>query len=200
MNPTDFLESVLAGNPLTAPIVLIRKAVEGSRDATDKKKEEQKQQLPTGGGPRIPESSTQSTTPDLPTQQPIPPGGASGAALPAILEKIIALQAQEAAAAREFYPEKAQIDLETYRQQAEIAEQAGLEKMLRKTERDVQLGTIDAWQKVTQAQLNRDAMLGLGMMQIAYTSGMPNPNILQGAASLAGQGRSSFGTPISLIS
>lgn len=201
MNPTDFLESVLAGNPLTAPLVLAGKVM-GASGKEGKKEDEKRQQPSAGESPNRPPSSTtsaESTTPDLPTQQPIPPGGASGAALPAILEKIIALQAQEAAAAREFYPEKAQIDLETYRQQAEIAEQAGLEKILRKTEREVQLGTIDAWQKITQAQLNRDAMLGLGMMQIAYTSGMPNPNILQGAASLAAQGRSSFGTPTSII-
>lgn len=140
------------------------------------------------------------TTPDLPTQQPVPPGGVSGADLTAFLEKLIALQAAEAAAARKFYPEKSQIDLETYRQQAQIAEQAGLEKMRQKTARDIELQTISAWQNIAQAQINRDAAMGLGMMQLAYTSGMPNPNILQAGASLAGQGRSSFGSPSSLIS
>jgi hypothetical protein len=210
MNGVEFLESVLAGNPLTAPLVLASKlgGLGGKSDKKDAKPEAPKPpSTPVGGGRPAEEGAG---TPDLPTQQPIPPGGASGASLPAILETLIKLQTQEAQAtraaqieearrAREFYPEKAQIDIETYRQQAQVAEQSALERMRAKTARDIELQTIDAWQKITQAQINKDAMIGLGMMNLAYTAGMPNPNVLQAGASFASQGRAGFGTPISII-
>lgn len=209
MNGVDFLESVLAGNPLTAPFVLASKlgGLGGKSDKKDARPEAPKPPSTQGGGNP---AEGGAGTPDLPTQQPVPPGGASGASLPAILETLIKLQTQEAQAtraaqieeaqrAREFYPEKAQIDIETYRQQAQVAEQSALERMRSKTARDIELQTIDAWQKITQAQINKDAMIGLGMMNLAYTAGMPNPNVLQAGASFASQGRAGFGTPISII-
>lgn len=203
MNPTDFLESILAGSPLTAPIVLAGKVVQAAGGNAAKKEEEDKarQQPPSGNAPAQPSTPPPaSTKPDLPTQQPIPPGGASGAGLPALIETLIKLQTQEAEAAREYYPEKARIDLETYRQQAEIAERAGMEKMREKTARDIELQTINAWQNITQAQINRDTAMGLGMMNLAYAAGVPNPNVLQAGAALVGQGRSGFGVPSSTIS
>lgn len=202
MNATDFLESILASNPLTAPIVLAGKAMEATGGKAAKKEEEDRarQQPPSGEPPAQPSTYPESNTPDLPTQQPIPPGGASGAGLPALIETLIKLQTQEAEAAREYYPEKARIDIETYRQQAEIAERAGMEKMREKTARDIELQTINAWQNITQAQINRDTAMGLGMMNLAYAAGVPNPNVLQAGASLAGQGRAGFGVPSSTIS
>ena len=196
MNPTDFLESILAGNPLTAPIVIAGKVMQGKKDEKgDKGGSSQPSSGESSQGTSVPAS----TQPDLPTQQPVPPGGASGAGLPDVLETLIKLQTQEAEAAREYYPEKARIDLETYRQQAEIAERAGMDKMREKTARDVELQTITAWQNITQAQINRDTAMGLGMMNLAYAAGVPNPNVLQAGASLVGQGRAGFGTPTSTI-
>jgi hypothetical protein len=213
MNSTDFLESILAGNPITAPLVLASKL--GQTALGGKPQAEPKAKPPASGSPSSPAPGQPgvpaSTTPDLPTQQPVPPGGASGADLPALIEALVKLQAQEAQAtraaqqaeaqaAREYYPEKARIDIETYRQQADIAAQAGMEKMRENTARQIELQTIDAWQKITQAQINRDTAMGLGMMNLAYAAGVPNPNVLQAGASLAGQGRSGFGMPSSVIS
>lgn len=200
MNSRDFLESILSGNPLTLPLVLASQALGGSDRDKEKSKAQAPSSTPSTQGAPTPPPSSPSTTPDLPTQQPVPPGGVTSGDLLTIIRELEKIKQREAEAAREFYPTKAQIDLETYRQQAALAEQAGLEKMRQKTARDIELQTINAWQGITQAQINRDAMLGIGMMNLAYTAGMPNPNILQGGASLAGQGRASFGTPTSVIS
>jgi|DEB0MinimDraft_3_1074331.scaffolds.fasta_scaffold01186_6 hypothetical protein len=214
MKNVDFLEAFLATNPITAPLVIASKVAEAASGKGGREEEQRTASsppvapAPTGASPS---GGPASNTPDLPTQQPIPPGGASGADLPALIEALMKLQSQEAqatraaqaaeaAAAREYYPEKARIDIETYRQQADIAAQAGMEKMRENTARQIELQTIDAWQKITQAQINRDTAMGLGMMNLAYAAGVPNPNVLQASASLAGQGRSGFGMPSSVIS
>lgn len=196
MNPQDFLETILAGNPLTLPYVIAKKVTEGYSKEEEAKKPTPAPKRASTAAPSEPVS----TRPDLPTQQPVPPGGLTSGDLTSIIRELERIKQQEAAAAREFYPKKAQIDLETYKQQLALAEQAGLEKMREKTARDIELQTISAWQGITQAQINRDTALGLGMQQLAYTSGMPNPNILNAAAGLVGQGRAGFGTPSSVIS
>ena len=186
MKPNEFLEFVLASSSNTpSPLFDASKWTESGSKAD------------TNGASQ--ETSEKSDEERLPVQQPIPPGGVSGAGLPALIETLIKLQTQEAEAAREYYPEKARIDLETYRQQAEIAERAGMDKMREKTARDVELQTITAWQNITQAQINRDTTMGLGMMNLAYAAGLPNPNVLKAGASLVGQGRAGFGTPTSTI-
>lgn len=67
------------------------------------------------------------------------------------------------------------------------------------TRRQIESDTIKAWQGITQAEINRDTAMGLGMMQIAYQSGMPNPNTLTAAANFAAQGRAGFTAPKSPI-
>ena len=67
------------------------------------------------------------------------------------------------------------------------------------TRRQIESDTIKAWQGITQAEINRDTAIGLGMMQIAYQSGMPNPNTLSAAANFAAQGRAGFTAPKSPI-
>ncbi len=218
MNGVDFLESILAGNPITAPLIVASKVREGMAAKPPKTPETQ---APATQAP-VPKPSGESTTPDLPTQQPVPPGGASGAGLPGILETLIRLQTQEAQAtreaqrkeaeaireaqlreaqlAREYYPEKARIDIETYRQQADIASQAGMEKMRESTARQIELQTINAWQNITQAQINRDTAIGLGLMNLGYRGASVNPDVLQAGAAVAGQGRAGFGVPSSTIS
>jgi hypothetical protein len=67
------------------------------------------------------------------------------------------------------------------------------------TRRQIESDTIKAWQGITQAEINRDTAMGLGMMQIAYQSSMPNPNTLTAAANFAAQGRAGFTAPKSPI-
>jgi hypothetical protein len=98
------------------------------------------------------------------------------------------------------YAERAAIDQANWERSQELNRIAGMEQTRELTRRKIEGDVIGAWRGITEAQINRDATLGLGMMQLAYTAGMPNPNVLQGGAALAGQGRSSFGTPSSTIS
>jgi len=210
MNPKEFLENQLLLNPLLAPLGI---AAQVAGAALEQREAAKKAQQSTEAKPEKPSTQPEkpSTQPDLPTQQPIPPGGASTEDLAAIIRAALeaqgaearaARQAQleEAKAAREFYPQRAEIDVDVYRRQAEIAQASALERMREKTARDVELQTISAWQGVTQAQIQRDTAMGLGMMNLAYSAGVPNPNVLTGGAALAGQGRAAFGTPSSLIS
>ena len=67
------------------------------------------------------------------------------------------------------------------------------------TRRQIESDTIKAWQGITQAEINRDTAMGLGMMEIAYKSSMPNPNTLTAAANFAAQGRAGFTAPKSPI-
>lgn len=109
-----------------------------------------------------------------------------------IFAAILKQQAAEQKAAREFYPERAATDYQYWEKREEIARQNALERMSEKTRRDVELSTIDAWQKVTSAGINRDALLATGMMQLSATLGMPNPNVLNAGANLAQIGASAF--------
>ncbi len=83
--------------------------------------------------------------------------------------------------------------------EAEALQRGAMEKMEEKTRRDVELGTITAWQGITQAEINKDTALGLGMMSIAYSTGIPQPALMQSAANIVQQGRASYGTPTSVL-
>ena len=83
--------------------------------------------------------------------------------------------------------------------EAEALQRGAMEKMEEKTRRDVEVGTISAWQGITQAEINKDAALGLGMMSIAYSTGIPQPALMQSAANIVQQGRAGYGTPTSVI-
>jgi len=98
------------------------------------------------------------------------------------------------------YAQRAAVDQANYERMQELGRIAGMEQTRELTRRKIEGDTISAWRGITEAQIDANAKLGLGMMNLAYTAGMPNPNVLQGGASLAGQGRSSFGTPSSTIS
>lgn len=200
MNPQDFLENILFSNPLLMPIGVVGKAAGALPDREKQAPTPKAAPQTTPTAPTAPPGQPTSTTPDLPPQLPVPPGGMSADDLVDIITKLEAIKQKEAQEARDYYPTKAAIDLETYRQQVNLAERAGLEKMREKTARDIELQTIQAWQGITQAQMNRDATIGLGMMNLAYAAGVPNPNVLQAGASLVGQGRSGFSTPFSTIS
>ena len=83
--------------------------------------------------------------------------------------------------------------------ESEALQRGAMEKMEEKTRRDVELGTISAWQGITQAEINKDTALGLGMMSIAYSTGIPQPALMQSAANIVQQGRASYGTPTSVL-
>ena len=131
--------------------------------------------------------------------------GASEAQAAALLEQIKGsnqLQAKIALANLDprLYAERASIDQANWERSQELNRIAGMEQTRELTRRKIEGDTISAWRGITEAQIDANAKIGLGMMNLAYTAGMPNPNVLQGGASLAGQGRSSFGTPSSTIS
>lgn len=161
----------------------------------------------------------ESTTPTPPATQSsnqAPPSQAEttdqNAALLALLERLAGQsaelsQAELAQRAELFnkvldpalYQQRAAIDQANYERQAELARLAGMEQTRELTRRKIEGDTISAWRGITEAQINRDTALGLGMMQMAYTSGMPNPNVLQAGASFAQRGAAGFTAPKSVI-
>ena len=131
--------------------------------------------------------------------------GASEAKAAALLEQIKGyneLQAKIAMANLDpsLYAQRASIDQANWERSQELNRIAGMEQTRELTRRKIEGDTISAWRGITEAQIDANAKIGVGMMNLAYTAGMPNPNVLQGGAALAGQGRSSFGTPSSTIS
>ncbi len=135
--------------------------------------------------------------PNLPQQQPLPPGGIELGGMVPVYEKLInqLIQTQEKALDPELYEERAQTDRESYRHMAEISREAALDKMREKTARDVELGTINAWRSVTEAQINRETALAVGMMSLSATLGMPNPHVLQQTQAIIAKGVSAYGDP-----
>ena len=191
MEPMDLLNFYIGLNPLGKALQ------EGLNYYTSEtiKPEVKKDSVDTAPA----KTSVSTSAGNEPKKQEIPTGGISGQDLAAIMDRLVQAGAAEAQRAREYYPQQAAIDLETYKQQVQLAEAAGLEKMREKTSRDIELQTIAAWQGVTQAQIQRDAAMGLGMMNLAYQSGMPNSALLQSAAQLATAGGQGFGTPASVL-
>lgn len=169
---------------------------------------------PEGGPTATPPPSTANTpapgAPGTPAQAATVDQNAE---LLALLEKLAAQSAtlsQEEMAQRAeiydrmldpgLYQQRAAVDLANYERQAELARQAGMEQTRELTRRKIEGDTIAAWRGITEAQINRDTQIGLGMMNLAYAAGVPNPNVLTGGASLAAQGRSTFAAPTSTIS
>lgn len=125
-------------------------------------------------------------------EAPPAPGTEQTGSLLDIFEKII--QAQERAGQRagaEYGPRVA-IDVEAFKQRAAVAQANALERMEAKTQRDVELGTIESWTKVTQAQIQRDTELARAMMQTAMVMGVPNANLIAATAPIAQQATAAF--------
>lgn len=203
MNGQSFLDTVIQAplllNPVTAPIVLggaaLKQLTEGSKD----KKQEtatpsSQQQTPSGQTPPGGQGGygDPGTNYD-PRQQPLPPGAPDlSVLLPAVLTQLAEENRRREEAAREFYPERTQIDLEAWKQREAIARQNSLERMREKTKRDKELKVIDAWTSVTQAEIQRDTAMGLGMMNLSATLGMPNPNVLSASANAMAAGTKGY--------
>ena len=64
--------------------------------------------------------------------------------------------------------------------------------MREKTKRDKELKVIDALTTVTQSEIQRDTAMGLGMMNLSATLGMPNPNVLNASANAIAAGAKGF--------
>jgi hypothetical protein len=102
------------------------------------------------------------------------------------------------------------LDPELFRQrqeaqtQAKIAEarvfgEGAMDRTREVTRREVEKQTISAWQGITQAEINRDTAMGLGMMSLAYGTALPNPQVMQAAASMVQQGAAGFKPQKSII-
>ena len=83
--------------------------------------------------------------------------------------------------------------------EAQVLQRGAMEKTQEVTRREIEKQTIQAWQGVTQAEINRDTAMGLGMMSLAYGTALPNPQVMQSAASLVSQGQQAVKPPTTLI-
>lgn len=97
------------------------------------------------------------------------------------------------------YAQRAAIDQANWERSQELNRIAGMEQTRELTQRQIENSVISAWQGITQAQINADALIAQGMMNLAYSAGVPNPNVLQAGASLAAQGAAGFSAPKSQI-
>lgn len=196
-NPVD---AYLSTNPLTALPYLMYKGMKG---AAPKPKPPSAPPAPSRPGadglpPPPPDpgwfEGEQGGAVGLPPQLPTPGGNAQVGGLGGVLERIIQQQEKEAEAARKFYPERSKIDFEYWKQREQIALQNALSRMEEKTYRDTELQTIQAWQGITQAQIQKDTALALGMMNLSATMGMPNPNVLTALAGPTQQAIAAYGS------
>lgn len=202
MTPQELLEGALRGalltNPLTSPFVLFGELGKGGTTPAAKKQEPPKAETPQT--PEAPEAPGQGSggyadpgTDYTPEQLPLPTGGVDlNTLLPYIIESQGKSFERREEAARKFYPERTEIDLEAWKAREAIARQNALERMREKTKRDKELKVIDAWTAVTQSEIQRDTAMGLGMMNLSATLGMPNPNILSASANALSAGAQGF--------
>ena len=83
--------------------------------------------------------------------------------------------------------------------EAQVLQQGAMEKTQEVTRREIEKQTIQAWQGITQAEINRDTAMGLGMMSLAYGTALPNPKVMQAAANFVTAGQAGFTAPKSVI-
>ena len=205
MTPQELLENALRGglliNPITAPLVFFEKLGGGATTPAAKKPEPPKAETPQT--PEAPEAPGQGQggyadrdTDYTPEQLPLPTGGVDlNTLLPYIIKSQGESYERREEAARKFYPERTEIDLEAWKAREAIARQNALERMREKTKRDKELKVIDAWTTVTQAEIQRETAMGLGMMNLSATLGMPNPNVMSAAAPFVQAGAAAFKQP-----
>jgi len=158
-----------------------------------------------------PESSTGSVLPPgsvippdpvlPPPDRNNPPGDLGGSS---VTDQLVLLKAAEDMArrqteeSRKFYPKKIEYEFQDYKRKADIAGSQAFRLSQEKTFRDTERDTILAWQKITEATINRDTQLAYGMMNLSATLGMPNPNVLVALAPYSQQATAAFkpGLPV----
>jgi len=197
MTPQELLENALEGsllvNPITAPLVILGQLGKDRKTPAANKPETPK----TPEAPEAPRSGPggyiDPNTDYTPERLPLPTGGVDlNTLLPYLIESQAKSFERREEAAREFYPERTEIDLEAWKAREAIARQNALERMREKTKRDKELKVIDAWTAVTQSEIQRDTAMGLGMMNLSATLGMPNPNVLNASANAIAAGAKGF--------
>ena len=144
----------------------------------------------------------------IPYQNDLPPpdknnspgdlGGSPLADQLAVLKYAEEMAKRQAEESRKFYPKKLEYDYQYYKKQADIAGSQAFRLSQEKTFRDTERDTILAWQKITEATINRDTQLAYGMMNLSATLGMPNPNVLTALAPYSQQATAAFkpGVPV----
>lgn len=144
--------------------------------------------------PIVPPVRTPYTSPPIPE----PTGNQDFAQLGALLRQTFQENRQVAKENREFYPQRTAIDLADFERREAIARANTLERQRERTFRETELSTITAWQKITEANINRDTQLAYGMMNLSATLGMPNPNVLTALSPVVQQAIAAFkpGTPV----
>ena len=129
------------------------------------------------------------------------PGDLGGSPLAdqlAVLKYATEWSKRQSEESRKFYPKKLEYDYQYYKKQADIAGSQAFRLSQEKTFRDTERDTILAWQKITEATINRDTQLAYGMMNLSATLGMPNPNVLTALAPYSQQATAAFrpGVPV----
>ena len=131
---------------------------------------------------------------------PIPPptGNQDFGQLEALIRLAEESKRRGAKESREFYPQRTAIDFADFERREAIARANTLERQRERTSRETELATINAWQKITEANINRDTQLAYGMMNLSATLGMPNPNVLTALSPVTQQAIAAFkpGTPV----
>ena len=74
----------------------------------------------------------------------------------------------------------------------EAAERSAMAKTREQSARQIELENIKAWRDITQAQINREASIALGMSDIAFRATQANPGVLAALAPFAQAGVSAF--------
>lgn len=150
----------------------------------------------------LPAGSVPPPYPDLPPQDrnnaPGDLGGSSTADQLALLKYAEEWSKRQAEESRKFYPKRLEYDYQDYKRKADIAGSQAFRLSQEKTFRDTERDTILAWQKITEATINRDTQLAQGMMNLSATLGMPNPNVLAALAPYSQQATAAFkpGLPV----
>ena len=162
---------------------------------------------PVGSDPSAGSGPSAGSVP-IPYQNDLPPpdrkdtsgdlGGSSTADQLALLKYAEEMARRQTEASQKFYPKRLEYDYQDYKRKADIAGSQAFRLSQEKTFRDTERDTILAWQKITEATINRDTQLAQGMMNLSATLGMPNPNVLTALAPYSQQATAAFkpGVPV----
>jgi len=150
--------------------------------------------VPPGNNPYPPGGQTPYESPPIPE----PKGNQDIGQLEAVIRLINKNTQQEAEANRRFYPQRDAIDFADFERREKISLANTIQRQRERTSRETELATISAWQKITEANINRDTQLAYGMMNLSATLGMPNPNVLTALSPVTQQAIAAFkpGTPV----
>ena len=164
--------------------------------------------VPTVGSEPSAGSGPSAGSVPIPYQNDLPPpdgnndpgnlGGSPLADQLAVLKYAEEMSKRQSEESRKFYPKKLEYDYQYDKKQADIAGSQAFRLSQEKSFRDIEQTTIAAWQKITEATINRDTQLAQGMMNLSATLGMPNPNVLTALAPYSQQATAAFrpGVPV----